>query len=122
MTPRNCFADNPLPLHVRLYIHQSLWCLSFRVWARDAGLLWLPALMLGGTAVTLGGGHAVLREAWFARDIELPQYLAAHLPLRCVTVPCVCGGSERVREDQGTGHWMCSTLKKRYIMTSTSVF
>lgn len=84
---------------MRRCVHQSLWCLSFRVWARDAGLLWLPALMLGGTAVTLGGGHAVLREAWFARDIELPQYLAAHLPLRCVGVSCVCGGSGKAWGD-----------------------
>lgn len=65
---------------------QTLWCLSYRPWARDGGFLWIPALMLGGTAVTLGGAHAVLREAWFARDMEFPQYVAAHLPLRCVWV------------------------------------
>lgn len=40
--------------------------------------------MLGAVAVALGGVHAILREAWFARDMELPQYLAIHLPLRCV--------------------------------------
>lgn len=59
-----------------------LWCLSFRPWARDAGLLWLPALLLGGTGAALNGVHRILREAWFERDMELPQYLVAHLPIR----------------------------------------
>lgn len=69
------------PWFAAAMIFQTLWCLSYRPWARDGGFLWIPALMLGGTAVTLGGAHAVLREAWFARDMEFPQYVAAHLPL-----------------------------------------
>lgn len=45
-------------------------------------MLWLPALLLGGVAVALGGAHGILREAWFAEDIDIPQYLVCHLPLR----------------------------------------
>lgn len=47
-------------------------------------MLWLPALLLGGVAVALGGLHGILREAWFASDMTILQYLAIHVPLRCV--------------------------------------
>eukprot|EP00903_Cladosiphon_okamuranus_P005465 g5450.t1 len=62
-------------------LFQTLWCLSFRPWARDNGLLWLPALLLGGVAVALGGLHGILREAWFASDMTILQYLVIHVPL-----------------------------------------
>ncbi|CAM9394899.1 unnamed protein product, partial [Ascophyllum nodosum] len=76
----------------------SLWCASFRPWAKEAGLLWLPAVLLGGVAVALwlpavllggvavalGGAHGVLRDAWFAGDIDVTKYIVAHLPLRRV--------------------------------------
>ncbi|CAM9280564.1 unnamed protein product [Laminaria digitata] len=60
---------------------QSLWCASFRPWARDAGLLWVPTLMLGGVAVALGGVHSILRDAWFEGTMRIPQYLLAHVPI-----------------------------------------
>ncbi|CAM9447796.1 unnamed protein product [Ectocarpus sp. 12 AP-2014] len=62
-------------------LFQALWCFSFRPWARDSGLLWLPALLLGGTGVALGGVHRILREAWFTSDMTVLQYLAVHVPL-----------------------------------------
>lgn len=74
----------PGPVTAALHPVQTLWCLSFRPWARDNGLLWLPALLLGGVAVALGGLHGILREAWFASDMTVLQYLVIHVPLRCV--------------------------------------
>ncbi|CAN0165976.1 unnamed protein product, partial [Discosporangium mesarthrocarpum] len=60
---------------------QTLWCLSFRAWARDAGLLWLPTLMLGGAAVALGGAQGVLRDAWYEGDMGMLEWCLTHLPL-----------------------------------------
>eukprot|EP00904_Undaria_pinnatifida_P009798 jgi/Undpi1/5949/HiC_scaffold_2.g01223.m1 len=62
-------------------LFQSLWCASFRPWARDAGLLWVPTLMLGSVAVALGGVHGILRTAWFDEDMDVLQYLVAHVPI-----------------------------------------
>ena len=61
---------------------QYCWCLSFRKWARDAGLLWFPALLLGGTSVCLGGAHHVLRGALAAGSMSTLQYALVHLPVR----------------------------------------
>ncbi|CAM9203416.1 unnamed protein product, partial [Laminaria digitata] len=63
------------------FLHQSCWCLSFRKWARDGGLLWFPALLLGGTAVCLGGAHHVLRGALAAGSMSTLQYALVHLPV-----------------------------------------
>eukprot|EP00752_Nemacystus_decipiens_P002869 g2670.t1 len=63
------------------FLLQSSWCLSFREWARDAGLLWFPAALLGGTAVCLGGAHHVVRGALAAGDLSTLQYCLVHLPV-----------------------------------------
>eukprot|EP00904_Undaria_pinnatifida_P001596 jgi/Undpi1/11437/HiC_scaffold_30.g13734.m1 len=63
------------------FLHQSCWCLSFRAWARDAGLLWLPAVLLGATAACLGGAHHVLRGALTAGGMSTLQYVLVHLPV-----------------------------------------
>ncbi|CAM9308401.1 unnamed protein product, partial [Hapterophycus canaliculatus] len=63
------------------FLVQSCWCLSFREWARDAGLLWFPALLLGGTAACLGGAHQVVRGALAAGTMSNLQYALVHLPL-----------------------------------------
>ncbi|CAM9686191.1 unnamed protein product, partial [Pylaiella littoralis] len=63
------------------FLVQSCWCLSFREWARDAGLLWFPAALLGGTAVCLGGAHHVVRGALAAGSMSTLQYGLVHLPV-----------------------------------------
>ncbi|CAM9903771.1 unnamed protein product, partial [Sphacelaria rigidula] len=63
------------------YLLQSCWCASFREWARDAGLLWFPAALLGGAGVCLGGAHGVLRAAVRAGSMSGLQYALVHLPL-----------------------------------------
>lgn len=65
-----------------LPFEQSCWCLSFREWARDSGLLWFPAVLLAGTTVCLGGAHHVLRGALMAGDMSTLQYILVHLPVR----------------------------------------
>lgn len=61
---------------------QSCWCLSFREWARDAGLLWFPALLLGGTATCLGGAHQIVRGALALGTMTDLQYGLVHVPIR----------------------------------------
>lgn len=61
------------------FLLQTCWCFSFREWARDSGLLWFPAALLGGTGVCLGGAHAVLRSV--GGSMSGLQYALIHLPL-----------------------------------------
>ncbi|CAM9946300.1 unnamed protein product [Ectocarpus sp. 6 AP-2014] len=63
------------------FLVQSCWCLSFREWARDSGLLWFPAALLGGTAACLGGAHHVVRGALAADEMSNLQYGLVHLPV-----------------------------------------
>ncbi|CAM9852811.1 unnamed protein product [Ascophyllum nodosum] len=63
------------------FLLQACWCASFRKWAKDAGLLWFPTLLLIGTALCLDRAHHVLRVAESAGSVSLLQYFLVNLPV-----------------------------------------
>jgi hypothetical protein len=61
---------------------QSLWCVSFRPWAKRPRHFWLPAFLLSAEAVALRGAHnALLFAAASSPPLSIGTYLCCHLPV-----------------------------------------
>ncbi|CAM9520661.1 unnamed protein product, partial [Chrysoparadoxa australica] len=69
------------PWFTAAMVFQSLWCTAFRPWAAKGGYLWLPALLLGLTGVSLYGATSVMLAALADQDMGIAGVIFAMLPL-----------------------------------------